>query len=139
MTDNVAPEYGSPRNIRSANRTETALDAIRIERISQDAKWGRQDHPDIVPWWDHIVPWWDQWAGCPTPRVDAADRAAFWQGENARRGKAGSIAWDGILLEEVYEALAEPDDEKRIAELVQVAAVAVAQIEAIERRLAARA
>ena len=48
----------------------------------------------------------------------------------------GSLAWDGILLEEVYEGLAEIDPLLRRAELVQVAAVAVGEIEAIDEQIA---
>ena len=45
----------------------------------------------------------------------------------------GAHSWDAILLEEVFEALAEADPVRRRAELVQVAAVAAAEIEAIDR------
>lgn len=85
MKDNPAPAYGSHQNTRSANRTETALDAIRIRCLLQG---DRKFHP---------------------------------------------------LLDKVYEALAESDDEKCIAALVQVAAVCVGRIVAIERRLASHA
>jgi len=46
----------------------------------------------------------------------------------------GTLTWRDILLEEIFEALAEEDPEKLRAELIQVAAVAVAQVEAIDRR-----
>jgi hypothetical protein len=42
--------------------------------------------------------------------------------------------WDVILMEEVYEALAEKDPDRLRAELVQVAAVAVQWIDCINRR-----
>lgn len=42
--------------------------------------------------------------------------------------------WTDILLEEVFEAVAEQDVDKLRAELVQVAAVAVAWIEALDKR-----
>lgn len=45
-------------------------------------------------------------------------------------------AWRHILDEEVAEALAETDPERLRAELVQVAAVAVQWIEALDRRAA---
>ena len=47
--------------------------------------------------------------------------------------ESGAHSWDAILLEEVFEALAESDPVRRRAELVQVAAVAAAEIEAIDR------
>lgn len=56
-----------------------------------------------------------------------------WQSLNGYRLAQGQLAWDGILLEEVYEALAERDPEKREAELTQVAAVAVSMILASRR------
>ena len=46
----------------------------------------------------------------------------------------GTVRWLDILIEEVSEALAEEDPEKLRAELVQVAAVAVQWIEAIDTR-----
>ena len=55
--------------------------------------------------------------------------------DNDERVERGSLAWDGILLEEVYEAFAEEDPIKLRSELVQVAAVAVQWIAAIDRRI----
>jgi hypothetical protein len=46
----------------------------------------------------------------------------------------GRVTWRHILTEEVYEAFAESDPTKLRAELVQVAAVAVQWIQAIDRR-----
>lgn len=45
----------------------------------------------------------------------------------------GTLAWRDILREEVWEAFAEHDRAKLRQELVQVAAVAVQWIEAIDR------
>ena len=46
----------------------------------------------------------------------------------------GTVRWLDILIEEVSEALAEDDPQKLRTELVQVAAVAVQWIEAIDAR-----
>jgi len=47
----------------------------------------------------------------------------------------GDTAHDfaGMLLEEIYEALAESDPQKMRAELIQVLAVAMKMVEAIDR------
>lgn len=51
----------------------------------------------------------------------------------------GTVTWRHILLEEVWEAFSEEDEDKCRSELVQVAAVAVAAAQAIDRRRAAQA
>ncbi len=75
--------------------------------------------------------------GSPGPSV-GADRPAprrsmpvveRWKAVNDARMESGAHSWDAILLEEVFEALVESDLARRRAELVQVAAVAAAEIE----------
>lgn len=116
--------------------TNSVLADVWNERAKQDAKWGEQNHPDTFP----RVPSAER-----TERIRYGGHADYWKAENARRIKVltergapsdRNAAWDGILLEEVYEALAESNAAKLRAELVQVAAVAVAWIEAIDRRSA---
>ena len=91
---------------------------IEEEVKRQQDLWGEQNHPDVpeLNGWD-----WEA-------------KAYSWKQENALRNTTGKLAWDGNLLEEVYEALAESDPEKLKTELVQVAAVAVTWIKCIERR-----
>lgn len=110
---------------------------IDEERARQDKKFGQQDWPDIDPR-DIAVATRGYWAS----------RAKIWRDVNAERAEPSTgprclgdqpephihTAWDGILLEEVYEALAESDPAKLRAELIQVAAVAVAWVQAIDRR-----
>lgn len=107
------------------------LDMVRDERAKQDVKWGTQDHPDFAPNTE------DRTRGL------YAELADEWKAGNDRlvadQSSKGvpsdrNCAWDGILMEEVLEALGEADEDKKIVELVQVAAVCVAWIEAIERR-----
>lgn len=108
---------------------------IANERRRQDEKWGEQNHPSIhTPPSDgnHLR---DQKRvadhyGIPSPDV------LKHRCEVAEAHKC--LTWGDILLEEVSEAIAEhPNDEvARRAELVQVAAVAIAWIQAIDRRLA---
>lgn len=98
------------------------LDEVSRERLSQDAKWGIQDHPDIPK-------------GCKTPHlffdIPTADAARLFCQDAFRRG-TGSYAH--IFLEEVSEAIEDADTpEKLRAELIQVAAVCVAWVEKIDR------
>lgn len=104
------------------------LDEIRAERARQDGTWGEQNHPDM--------------AGDATAQCDAREMFEGWAG-NYREINNGNfdprdadrrLDWTGIFLEEVYEALAESDPAKIRAELIQVAAVAAAWIECIDRR-----
>lgn len=97
------------------------LNEIRIERSKQDTKWGEQNHPDGTMRYGHM-------------ELQAV--------LNAKRScevlaAAGKLTWRDILGEEIAEAYAEKDPANLRAELVQVAAVAVAWIEAIDRRTAA--
>lgn len=94
-----------------------ALTDVAVERSSQDAKWGEQNHlngtgPQVAP--PGMV-----------EDVRAATEKAFKQG-------VGS--WRHILSEEVMEAFAENDPSLLRQELVQTAAVAVAWIECIDRQ-----
>lgn len=64
------------------------------------------------------------------------NHADTWKRNNDIRSKAEAIGWDGILLEEVHEAFAEDEVGPQIAELIQVAAVAVKAIQALEAQRA---
>jgi len=94
--------------------TINVLDEIAQERENQDRKWGEQNHPNGTG-------------------EDYDDKAAQAKTECDRATWNEHLTWDLILLEEVYEALAESDPALLRAELVQVAAVAIAWIEKIDR------
>ena len=102
-------------DIERTEATGGVLYEVARERSRQDAKWGEQNHHD------------------GTGR--AGDR---FQAEMAREickaNGPGQDNWRDILTEEVHEAYAETDPAKLRAELVQVAAVAVAWVESIDRR-----
>jgi hypothetical protein len=99
--------------------TDRVLSEILAERIAQDAKWGEQNHPDGTGQYPEQI------------NADVARMAC----QSAADG--GYLDWLHILREEVAEAFAETDSARLRAELIQVAAVAVAWAEAIDRRAAA--
>lgn len=108
------------------------LDEISYERTRQDEKWGQQDHPDF----DQVL--LNREGGCSAERmceqygIPSESRAKFMC-ENAFEKKEGTFAH--ILVEELSEAVScRGDAESLRKELIQVAAVAVAWIEAIDRR-----
>jgi hypothetical protein len=113
--------------------TKSILQEIEQERNKQDTKWGEQNHP-----FHH-----------PLCAIEAADKkemdaivAAFYNIPSQQEVKQfcdshiplNQTNFATILLEEVVEALSECDDAAIRAELIQVAAVAVNAIEAIDRR-----
>lgn len=96
------------------------LPEIAAERERQDEKWGEQNHPDGTG---------------PGFAIDA---------KRARHrcnlaAALGLVSYRDILNEEVFEAFAESDPDKLRVELIQVAAVAVAWIEKLDRERAASA
>lgn len=108
----------------------TALDDVAAERVAQDAKWGQQNHPDGTDtnWVDQIRPAFG-WNGS-----EAMHAAKLARSDCQRAARRGEVTWLKILREEAAEAFAETDPAKLRAELIQVAAVAVAWVEAIDRR-----
>lgn len=96
----------------------TTLAEVNRERVAQDARWGEQNHADGTG-----APW----------RTDHANKVRRLCQERFANGEG---TWLHILQEEVAEAGAESDEAKLRAELIQVAAVAVAWVEAIDRRTA---
>lgn len=107
-------------------RRADVMAEILAERWAQDQAWGEQNHPDGTgPSVLVHFPY-------GTARY-AADRAR----ERCKRSAAnGTVTWLDVLTEEFHEALAEDNPAKLRAELIQVAAVAAAWVEAIDRRSA---
>lgn len=107
--------------------TQQILAEISAERVRQYAKHGDQSRlpdgtgPDIV--WSFTG-----------PAAWVAEQAKI---ETDRLAAEGFLTFRTILLEEVAEAFAEHDPSRLRAELVQVAAVAVQWVEAIDRARAA--
>ncbi|WP_030917413.1 hypothetical protein [Streptomyces sp. NRRL B-24720] len=89
---------------------------VDAERQRQLKKFGDQRHPDGTG---------DQrWR----------DVANHIRGEVDDAARLGRTTWNGILREEVFEAIAESDPVKLRAELLQVAAVCAAWVSDIDRR-----
>lgn len=99
-------------------QTSDTLAAVRAEVREAFQNWGVQNHPST-----------------PDPKhrytLVMTERNAKLQCEKAR--KNGRLTWAHILVEEVAEAVDAPTPQERIAELVQVAAMAVAWIDSIQR------
>ncbi|MCI3246482.1 NUDIX hydrolase [Streptomyces spinosisporus] len=92
------------------------LGEIVAERERQDAKWGEQNHPD------------------GTGNQSQQERADFARRWCDSAFQSGYGTWADVLAEEVAEASAESDPAKLRTELIQVAAVAINWIGAIDRR-----
>ena len=95
----------------------TVLKEVVDERNRQDAKWGEQNHPDGT--------------GLPTDRLLATDYRKLCQ----LRAEQGTLTWSDISREEMAEAYAESEPTALRYELIQQAAVIIAWIEAIDRRI----
>ena len=109
--------------------TSYVLDDVLTERRRQDARWGEQNFPDGTgP--RRVEPC----AGFPITNWALADAARL---HCERMASATTITWADIFREEAREVhAAEPNSDELRAELIQVAAVAVAWVEAIDRRWA---
>lgn len=95
---------------------------IADERQRQDAMWGPQNHPDGT--------------GEALGTLESRQRVVRMAKHTCDVvGKQGKLTWYHIMNEEWCEALVEDDPLKLRKELVQCAAVIVAWLEAIDRRL----
>lgn len=104
------------RQLTLPTSTWLGITEVGFERLAQDKKWGQQNHRD----------------GTGYPYTH--DLANYYRQACSDNFAANAGTWRDILLEEVFEALAESDPDKLSAELNQIAAVAVAWREAIYRR-----
>ena len=110
-------------------RSSRVLEEVSHERARQDAKWGEQNHPNgtgddrLLPRLAHTF---DGRATMGTLAYSARNWCQSLAEDDA-------CTYAAILLEEVGEALAERHPAALRAELIQVAAVAVAWVEKIDR------
>jgi hypothetical protein len=97
---------------------------IQQERVRQDQKWGEQNHPDGTGPDEPLLGMYSyDYEYLATMAKEATDTHAA----------AGICTFADILLEEVFEALAEADQDKLRKELIQVAAVATQWAQKIDR------
>lgn len=98
---------------------ENVLSEVFDELQRQHEQWGVQNHPIHTH----------------TSRpLSYMERARFWKRENNVRARDKMLGWDGILLEEVYEALEQKDKALQRPELIQAAAVAIQAVLALDRQ-----
>ena len=104
------------------------------ERERQDTKWGEQNHPDLNPGLAGEVP--------AAVRLFYGLRpTAFLRDDVEADAESGTSNWLAIALEELGEAIDEAiagDDTALRTELIQLAAVFIQWVQAIDRRSAGR-
>ena len=119
--------------------TLSVINEVNAERVRQDAKWGEQNHPDgtgpdVTVWIESVTPTPNEPRRKTSHAFRAADLAEGMRARCKRAPEEGGDTYERILTEEWAEALAESDPARLREELIQVAAVAVAWVEAIDRR-----
>ena len=116
--------WAYPATLLDLHATREVVLEVITERGAQDAKWGQQDHPlGMHPTREF------PWVGLLT----AYTLANIARGHCEWAANAEQLTWADILAEEVFEAFAAASPAEARAELLQVAAVAVAAIESIDR------
>lgn len=130
------PVLGRLMTIYNDGEVDGIVTEIFGECEKQLDKWDVQGHPDGTGPDAHVFGWK---FGDMAERFKAlndhyASGKAVLYGLDDHKVSIAVPHWSLILLEEVYEALAESDPAKLRAELIQVAAVAASWIENIDRR-----
>jgi hypothetical protein len=109
-----------PGPFKRSENMNYIFDEIKLERQRQDEKFGEQNLP-------------------MTPEVFSLDGCKqtlnTMRHQNDLNLKNGKANWYHILAEELLEVFSETDPNKQREELIQVAAVAVAIIEGLDRAL----
>jgi hypothetical protein len=106
--------------IEALTQSQLVLGEVLREVERQEEKWGEQNHPD-----------------------GTSEEKFGWMADLAKLNcnklhQENKITWAAVLFEEFYEALAEGAADALRTELVQVAAVAVSWVKAIDRKERAR-
>jgi hypothetical protein len=133
----LADAVPAPHSVQYVTAPTTRTDVL-VELVAKlkanDIRWGEQNHPDLSEFSFHGGV--HQVGPAAVGRPFFREMAKKYQIYNAERASTGTLDWTGILLEEVYEALAEYEPALIRAELLDAAAVLVAWVEAIDRRAA---
>ena len=115
--------------LKNQYKIKEILEEVFGECKGQLDKWGLQNHKDGT---GPLRPSPMIWGDLADVNYGEFANAAIKRTE--RDFDRGQGSWEHILTEEVFEAYAEEDEDALRAELVQVAAVAVSWINAIDRR-----
>ena len=106
--------------------SDSVFEEIRAERRRQDEKWDEQNHPMLGKHRNYVL------ANENFPSELALKETLSIHKTRNETDKRG---WFDILIEEVCEAFLETEPEKQREKMVQAAAVAVAIIECLDRRI----
>lgn len=104
-----------PQSNKEINPQARIIQEIIQERKAQDKKWGEQNHKP------------------GTSRKEYGYLADLFRKVCDNAFHTGKGTWTDILLEEVFEALAEEEPAKIKKELKQVAAVVITMLESLDR------
>lgn len=112
---------------KTNSNMENVLNEIKDERLKQEAKWGQQNHPILDP----ILLDRPPVRMCQEYEIPSENRARQMCETHANRG---DLTYMHILMEEVSEAASCGRNTSSLRkELIQVAAVAVAMVESLDR------
>jgi hypothetical protein len=108
------------KDYKLAEKLSPIFTEILKERINQDKKWGEQNHPMVR-----------------TKKIikSLKNEAGIFKNQNNTDSKNGKCSWYNIFMEEFLEAFSETTPEKQREEMIQVAAVAIAIIECLDRKI----
>lgn len=111
------------------------LNDLSEELCRQDEKWGVQNHPGGTGPTTMPLNVLAMISPAALSGARAPHLATTAKRINDMHVSSGRLTWTDILLEELFEALAEPEGSEALrTELVQVAAVAIQWVLAIDRR-----
>lgn len=117
----------SVQEIYEASKAERRVSFdVEAEMRAQVGKWGYQSHPDGTG--PHVFP------VASRGTYTAAEAAILATSDTDKAAEEGTLEWRLILLEEVFEALAEDDLDKLYTELKQTAAVCMSWMRDIKMR-----
>lgn len=105
---------------------------MMVEEQRQDNKWGEQNHPDGTG--RTRLPLYLLSDNAIDDTLRAGDLSERFKAETDYKARNKALTWADILLEEIFEALAEDDPKKLREELIQSGAVIAQWIRAIDRR-----
>ena len=99
-------------------RLGEVISLVEMEAQRRREDLGNEDHSDVSSY--SLTQFADP------PQQAAAQKARGWQQWNLDREKADDLAWDGLLLQQVYAVLASTGDQTELGdELIQLAALVV--------------